>query len=319
MTTYSFFLITLAFLGIITIAQGIRIVPQGSVWTVERWGRYTRSLQPGLHIITPFVERVGHKVNIKEQVLDIQPSHAITKDNVLMIVDCTAFYKINDPKLSAYEIDDLTSGIENLVVNNIRTVLGAMKMDEALSQRDKINMELQKIVGAAMAAWGTTPTRIEIRDLSMPKEIQDAMSRIATAERTKKADITLAEGFKQAEILRAEGEKSAIELKAQALKAKTILEAEGEKQETILIAEARVKEAQAEAEAVGLVSKSISDGNPQALTYFLGQKYTESLQSIASAENSKLIFMPLEAANLIGSVGSITELVKDGISLPSGK
>lgn len=310
----SIFLIILSLLAVVLVAQGIRVVPQSKVWTVERWGRFTRKLEPGLHIITPFVETIGHKLSLREKVLDVPSSHAISSDNVLLLVDSVAFYKIIDPVKAAYEIEGLESAITNIIVNNVRTVLGSMTMDDALAKRDVINNSVQMAVGDAMLSWGAQPTRIEIKDLHVPDKIQNAMSEIATAERIKKAEITNAEGEKKAAILRSEGVKQSQILTAEGENKAVILAAQANKERVALESEAGVLEANAESKAIETVSKAVSDGDKSALTYFLGQKYTETLQGIASSDNSKLIMMPLESSNLIGALSSVTELVKGGVS-----
>lgn len=317
MSLLTIFLIVLGALSVVVIAQGIRIVPQSMVWTVERWGRYTRTLEPGLHIITPFVETIGHKLSLREKVLDVPSSHAISSDNVLLLVDSVAFFKIIDPVKAAYEIEGLASAISNIVVNNIRTVLGSMTMDDALAKRDDINSRVQAAVGDAMTSWGVQATRIEIKDLHVPDEIQAAMSQIATAERLKKAEITNAEGEKRAAILRSEGIRQSKILQAEGENKATILSAQADKERVSLESDARVLESEAESKAIANVSKAVADGDTNALTYFLGQKYTEALQKVASSDNSKLIMMPLESGNLIGAISSVAELVKNGISTPN--
>ena len=288
--------------------KSIVIVKQGYEYTVENFGRYVRTLRPGFHILIPVIEKVGAKVSRMEQVLDVPTQEAITKDNAMVRVDAVLFYQIQDTVSAAYQVGNLQLAISNLVVTNIRTVIGAMDIDDLLSQRDVINHKLLAVVDEATVPWGVKVTRVEIKDINPPHDLIDAMARQMKAEREKRANILDAEGLRQAEILKAEGEKQAL-----------ILEAEGKKEAAFREAEARERIAQAEATATAIVSEAIKNGNINAINYFLGQKYIEALKGIAVSPNQKLIMMPLETQNVMNSIAGIAEIAKDVLGSNSKK
>ncbi len=292
----------LAFLGlaIITVLAGAKMVPQGHNWTVERFGRYTKTLKPGLNLIVPFIDTIGEKVNMMEVVLDIPPQEVISSDNAMVRTDAVCFFQVQQPDKAAYEVNDRERAMQNLVMTNIRAVLGSMELDDMLSQRDKINAELLLKVDEATNPWGIKVTRIEIRDITPPHDLVDAMARQMKAERDKRAQILEAEGRREAEIQVAEGEKRAV-----------ILAAEAQLEAANREAEARERLAEAEANATRMVSEAIEQGNAQAINYFIATKYTEALGQIGASENNKIMMIPLEAGNLIGAIGGISEVINE--------
>jgi len=294
------FVLIIAFLAILLVFKGVKTVPQGYQYTVERFGRFTKALAPGLNLIVPFIDQVTRRVNMMEQVLDIESQSVISKDNAVIQADGVVFFQVLDAAKATYEVNHLGIAMQNLCLTNIRTVLGAMNLDEILSNRDDINASLLKVVDAATDPWGVKVTRIEIKDLDPPSDLVEAMSRQMKAERQKRADILEAEGKRQAEILRAEGEKQG-----------AILEAEGRKESAFRDAEARERLAQAEAKATQMMSEAIKSGDARAINYFVAQKYVEALQTIGTAENEKLVLLPMEATGILGSLAGIGELAKN--------
>ena len=281
------------------LARAVRIVPQGFNLTVERFGKYVRTLQPGLGIIVPFIDQIGSRLNMMEQVLQVPSQEVITRDNAMVTVDGVAFYQLLDAAKAAYEVNNLENAILNLTMTNIRTVMGSMDLDNLLSQRDEINHRLLAVVDQAAAPWGVKMTRIEIKDINPPRDLVESMGRQMKAERDKRAAVLEAEGLRQAEILKAEG-----------LKQAAVLAAEGRRESAFRDAEARERSAEAEASATRMVSEAIASGNIQAINYFVANNYVKALEAIASAPNQKVLMMPLEASSLMGSIGGIAEIAR---------
>lgn len=309
------FMLVVLVLAIVTLIAGVCSVTQGYQYTIERFGRYTRTLSPGLHFIFPYMDRIGHKISVMEQVLDIPSQDVISRDNAIVRVDGVAFFQVVDTPAAAYQVLNLEYAILNLTTTNLRTVLGSMDLDEMLSKRDEINLQLLKVVDLATNPWGVKITRIEIKDISPPPDLVDAMGRQMKAERDKRASILEAEGKRQAAILEAEGKSKAAILEAEGSKRSRILEAEGQREAAFQDAEARERLAIAEGNAVTSLSNSITDGNVNALNYFVAQKYVEALGQLSASENSKVIMMPLEASSVIGSLAGIAEIAKGAFSL----
>ena len=287
-------------LGIVTVFKAVRVVPQGFEWTVERFGKYTHTMSPGLHFLMPWMQRVGRKVNMMEQVLDVPSQDVITKDNAVVKVDGVVFFQVLDAAKAAYEVSNLEQATIALVMTNIRTAIGSMDLDESLSKRDEINAKLLSVVDHATSPWGIKVNRIELKDIQPPRDLVDSMARQMKAERDKRASILESEGARQSEILRAEGEKQA-----------AVLQAEGRKEAAFREAEARERLAEAEAKATTMVSDAIGRGSVQAINYFVAQKYIEALKEFANSPNQKLFMMPVEATGVLGALGGITELARD--------
>jgi regulator of protease activity HflC (stomatin/prohibitin superfamily) len=293
------FLIAALILVLVVIARGVRTVPQGYQWTVERFGRYRVTLSPGLTLINPFTDRIGRKVNVQETVLEIPPQNVITKDNASVVVDGIVFYQVIDAGRAAYEVQDLQAAVTNLTMTNIRTAIGALDLDETLSRRDEINERLLRVLDAATEPWGTKITRVELKDVRPPEDVQLSMAKQLTADRERRAAILRAEGVKQAAILEAEGRKQS-----------TILAAEGHLAAAKMDAEARERLAEAEAKATASVSKALAEGDGRALNYFIAQKYVEAFGAIAQSPQSRLVLMPAEFGGLVGTIAGIAELAK---------
>ena len=294
------FFIIVGVLGLVLVFKGVKQVPQGMQFTVERFGRYIKTLSPGLNFIFPIVDAVGARMSMMETVLDVPSQEVITKDNALVKVDGVVFFQVIDAAKAAYEVRDLENAILNLTMTNLRTVMGSMSLDDLLSERDQINARLLKIVDDATAPWGIKVVRIEIKDISPPRDLVDSMARQMKAERDKRATVLEASGARESAILRAEGEKQA-----------AVLEAEGRKEAAFRDAEARERAAEAEARATTMVSEAISKGDVNAINYFVAQKYVEALTAFANSSNQKTIFMPLESSGIMGSIAGITDLVNE--------
>ena len=298
-----FLALVLLVAGVIVLFKTVRMVPQGYEWTVERFGKYTHTLDPGLHFLIPIIYGVGRKVNMMEQVLDVPSQEVITKDNAVVRVDGVVFFQVLDAAKAAYEVATLEVAMIALVQTNIRTVIGSMDLDESLSNRERINAQLLNVVDHATNPWGIKVTRIEIRDIQPPRDLVDSMARQMKAERDRRAVILEAEGHRSSEILRAEGDKQA-----------AILQAEGQKEAAFREAEARERLAEAEAKATQMVSEAIANGDVQAINYFVAQKYVEAFKELATAPNQKFVLMPMEASGVIGSIAGIAELAREALS-----
>src|SRR3982750_4067784 len=307
MSGFDIFAIVLVLLVIVTLVAGVKTVPQGYDWTIERFGKYTQTLSPGLNLIVPYFDRVGRKINMMEQVIDIPEQEVITKDNATVTVDGVAFFQVFDAAKASYEVSNLTQAVTVLTMTNIRSVMGSMDLDQVLSHRDEIIERLLRVVDAAVSPWGLKVNRIEIKDIVPPADLVEAMGRQMKAERVKRADILQAEGQRQSEILRAEGAKQG-----------QILQAEGRREAAFRDAEARERAAEAEAKATEMVSNAIAGGNPQALNYFVAQKYVEAMQAFATSPNAKTILFPVEATQLMGTLGGIGELARDALGKGGG-
>jgi len=296
---FAIFVVAGLVLAVFLLFMGVKSVPQGMEYTTERFGRYTRTLAPGLNLIVPLIDRIGMKINMRETVMDVPSQEVISRDNAMIKVDGVVFFQVLNAAKAAYEVTDLNRAILNLTMTNIRTVMGSMDLDDLLSRRDDINQELLRVVDQATEPWGVKVTRIEIKDISPPHDLVDSMARQMKAEREKRAQILEAEGTRQSEILQAEGEKQA-----------AILQAEGRREAAFRDAEAREREAEAEAKATAMVSQAIASGDVQAINYFVAGKYVEALGKFADSPNQKVFFLPVEAAGVIGSIGGIAEIAK---------
>jgi len=308
----NFVAIAIVVLVLVILMRSIKAVPQGMEYTVERFGKYVRTLKPGLSFINPFFDAIGYKMNMRERVIDIPSQDVITKDNAMVTADAVVFIQVVDARQAAYEVNNLDNAIKNLSLTNVRTVVGSMDLDEVLSKRDEINARLLTVIDRATDAWGTKVTRIEIKDLSPPADITQAMNRQMKAEREKRADILLAEGQKQSEILKAEGEKRSQILNAEGEKEAAVREAEGRREAAFLDAEAREREAEAEAKATAMLSQAISKGDVNAVNYFVAQDYVKAFGELANSPNQKTVIVPAELSSLAATVGGIGALLENG-------
>lgn len=299
---FEIFVAVLVVLAVFLLFNTVKIVPQGYEFTVERFGRYTKTMKPGLHVLAPFIDRIGRRMNMMEQVLDIPAQEVITRDNASVSTDAVAFIQVMDAAAAAYEVHNLTRAISNLAMTNIRTVIGSLDLDEVLSNRDDINERLLRVIDAATQPWGVKVTRVEIKDLEPPADITEAMARQMKAERLKRAEILTAEGEKQSAVLRAEGEKQS-----------AILEAEGRKEAAFRDAEAREREAQAEAEATRMVSEAIAKGDVQAINYFVAQDYVKAFEKLAISPQQKTLILPTDMAGLVGTIAGVGTLAKEAL------
>ncbi|MFZ5616870.1 MAG: SPFH domain-containing protein [Pseudomonadota bacterium] len=303
MEAFGLFSVALVALSIFILWSTVKIVPQGYQFTVERFGRYVKTIKPGLHLLTPFVDRIGRRMNMMEQVLDIPPQEVITRDNATVSTDAIAFIQIMDAAMAAYEVTNLNIAIANLSMTNIRTVIGSLDLDQVLSNRDDINERLLRVIDAATQPWGVKVTRVEIKDLSPPADITEAMARQMKAERLKRAEILTAEGEKQSAILRAEGEKQS-----------AILQAEGRREAAFRDAEAREREAQAEARATDMVSEAIARGDVNAINYFVAQKYVAAFEKLAESPQQRTVIVPADMSALVGTIAGVGALARDALA-----
>jgi regulator of protease activity HflC (stomatin/prohibitin superfamily) len=294
------FVVAFVIVALVLVFAGVKTVSQGTNWTIERFGRYTRTLPPGLHLIMPFIDRVGRKMNMQENVLDIPAQKVITKDNATVQVDAVAFYQVVDAARAAYEVQNLHLAITNLALTNIRSVMGNMALDEVLSKRNEINDTLLAVIDQATNPWGVKVLRVELKDIAPPEDLVSAMGRQMKAEREKRATILEAEGVRESSIQRAQGEKQS-----------AILIAEGQREAAFRAAEARERQAEAEAKATAVVAQAIAGNGAQAINYFLGTKYVEALAKMGSSNNAKMFFLPVEAAGVMASIAGIGELAKE--------
>ena len=310
MEPLSILVLVVLVLGLVLVFKGVRAVPQGEEHTVERFGRYTGTLRPGLNLIVPLVDRIGRRLNMMEQVLDVPSQEVITRDNAMVKVDGVVFFQVLDAAKAAYEITNLHVAIMNLTMTNVRTVMGSMDLDELLSKRDEINARLLQVVDEATEPWGVKVTRIEIKDITPPQDLIESMGRQMKAERDKRAQVLQAEGERQAAILRAEGSKQAV-----------ILEADGRREAAFRDAEARERLAQAEAAAAAMLSKALAEGSAQAVNYFVAQRYLDALAAFARSPNQKTLILPIEATGVLGSLAGIGELAREafGRDRPAGE
>ena len=304
---FSVFVLVLLALAIITLFKAIKTVPQGYEYTVERFGRYIKTLGPGLGIILPFVDRIGSRMNMMEQVLEVPSQEVITKDNAMVQVDGVAFFQVLDAAKATYEVNRLENAILNITMTNIRTVMGSMDLDSLLSQRDEINHAILGVVDQATSPWGIKMTRIDIKDINPPRDLVDSMGRQMKAERDKRAAILEAQGARESAILKAEGEKQAI-----------MLDAEGRREAAFRDAEARERSAEAEANATRMVSAAIAEGDVQAVNYFVANNYIKALESIAKSPNQKLLMLPIEASSVIGAIAGVAEIAKEAFGEGGG-
>lgn len=303
-------IVVLAVLTLVVLLKIVKQVPQGYEWTLERFGRFMKVLKPGLHFVSPFMDRIGYKINMKEQVLEIPSQEVISADNALVTVNGVVFFQVMDSARSAYGVNHLDFAIVNLVVTNLRSVLGSLELDQMLAQRGRINADLLKVLEPATQSWGVKVTRIEIKDISPPKDLIEAMGKQMKAEREKRAAILEAEGLKQSKILKAEGEKQSAILESEGFKQATILEAEANKEAAFREAEARERGAQAEATATKMVSKAIEEGSVHSVQYFVALKYLETLGEFAKSDNQKVMMLPMEATGILGSLAGVKELLQ---------